>query len=264
MRWVWISGVLIGLATVAGCGGGKNPLPPNPTRIVDLSPPLTEDTIGHQYGKKASEFFGLKGHTAFTPVQPADTSHTFGFTYFELMSHEGAHLDAAARLLRDGHRPVEVPLEKLYGPARVLDLRWHDRASPISITDLQNYSLGKDEIILLDVGYEPPDNGDWPQYASLTPQAARWLADMGIRAIGTDAPSIGSLQDNADAMTKGSSPAETWATEVQFFQKDIPVIEGLVNLQLLLGEKHVVFAGFPLPLSERSGSPLRAVGLVFE
>lgn len=264
MRLVGIIAVGIACSAMAACSREEAPPPPRPTRVVDLSPPLSETLVRKQYGKRATDFFGLNERSAITTVRPPDASRTYGFAYFDIMSHAGAHLDASARLLRDGLRPVEVPLEKLYGWARVLDLRWHDRSSPITITDLENYRIHGNEIILLNTGFETSGNNDWPQYAYLSPQAAQWLAALGIPAIGTDTPSLGSLREIAAQMEKGAPPEEVWSTHIPFFKKDIPVIEGLVNLTALLGERRVFFAGFPLPVADRSGAPVRAVGLVFE
>ena len=263
MRSAWLLAILAACSIWSGCRGEGTP-PQRPVKFVDLSPPLTGDTVRKQFGRKACEFFGLKLRSDFSPVRPPEEQRTFGFTYFEFLSHGGAHLDAAARLLRDGNRPAEVPLDKLYGWARVLDLRWHDRTSPISITDLQNYKIKENEIILLYVGYTGAEGDDWPQYAYLSPQAAHWLAATGIRAIGMDTPSLGSLSEMAALMEKNTAPDEVWASHVAFFSKDIPVIEGLVNLDQLLGQPRAYFAGFPLPLSERSGAPVRAVGMIFE
>jgi kynurenine formamidase len=184
---------------------------------------------------------------------------------FELVSHLGAHLDAPGRLLKDGARADEVPLAKLYGPAEVLDLRWKDRQSPLQVTDLENYDsqISENKILILYVGYSQPKDEDWPAYPPISVEAARWLADKGIRALATDMPSIGSFSRYADLMDKGRPPEDVWEERLAFLRKDIPIIEGLTNLGKLLREENVVFAGFPLPIADRSGAPMRAVALIF-
>ena len=254
---------VIAVTLLGGCSR-RPPAPRRPRLIVDLSPPLNEHTIELQYGRKAATFFGLDLRPDVEPVRPQKPERTFGFTNFRLLSHAGAHLDAAARLLRDGDRPAEVPLDQLFGWARVLDLRWHDRTSPITVADLENYRVKQNAIIILDVGYMPPGRNEWPQYAYLSRPAAEWLASKDIRALATDMPSISDLHQCAQRMGRGDPPQDLWPAHLPFFEKDIPVVEGLIHVDELLGERRVYFAGFPLPLADRRGAPLRAVALVFD
>src|SRR5437016_459463 len=110
--------------SVLGCRGGGGLGMPVPKKIIDLSPVITEDLPVRQYGHRACEFLGLKERISFTPVMPSKDTYAFGLTYFELASNLGAHLDAPARLLKGGQRADQVPLEKLYGRARVVNLQW--------------------------------------------------------------------------------------------------------------------------------------------
>ena len=260
--------LLLGLLAafgVLGCRTGDAVGIPMPRRIIDLSPPITEDLAVKQFGHRACEFLGLPERFNFTPVIPANPEYAFGLTGFELVSHLGAHLDAPGRLLKDGASADEVPLTKLYGPAQVLDLRWKDRQSPLQVTDLENYDseIAENRILILYVGYSQPKDEDWPAYPPISVEAARWLADKGIRALATDMPSIGSFSRYADLMDKGRPPEDVWEERLAFLRKDIPIVEGLTNLSKLLHEENIVFVGFPLPIVDRSGAPMRAAALIF-
>lgn len=254
---------LLAAVDLCGCRGAGSAALPTPKKIVDLSPVITEDLPVRQFGHRACEFLGIKERVAFTPVTPSKDIYAFGLTYADLPSNLGAHLDAPARLLKGGERADQVPLEKLYGRARVIDLRWKDRHTPLQITDLENYTIAANEILILFVGYSQPQDEDWPAYAPLSLEAAQWLAAKKIRALATDMPSIGSLSHYADLMDKDRPPEEVWAERLAFFQAGIPVVEGLTNLAHLLGEKNIVFVGFPLSLANRSGAPMRAAALVY-
>jgi kynurenine formamidase len=81
--------------------------------------------------------------------------------------------------------------------------------------------------------------------------------------LATDMPSIGSFSRYADLMDKNRPPEEVWAERLAFFQAGIPVVEGLTNLGRLMGEKNIVFVGFPLAIADRSGAPMRAAALIF-
>jgi len=234
-----------------------------PKKIVDLSPSITRDLAVRQFGHRACEFLGLKKEMSFTPVVPENKSYTFGITSFELVSHLGAHLDAPGRLLKGGERADQVPLEKLYGRAQVIDLRWKDRYSALQITDLEQYPIEAGQILILYVGYRQPQDEEWPTYAHLSVEAAQWLATKGIRALATDMPSIGSFSRYAELMDKNRPPQEVWAESLAFSQAGIPVIEGLTNIDGIVDEERLIFVGFPLAIADRSGAPLRAAALVF-
>ncbi|HVO25521.1 MAG TPA: cyclase family protein [Candidatus Margulisiibacteriota bacterium] len=254
---------LLVIAGLVGCRGGGSMSIPMPKKIVDLSPVITEDLPVRQFGHRACDFLGLKERVSFTPVTPSKEAYAFGLTYFEIVANVGAHLDAPARLLKGGERPDQVPLEKLYGRARLIDLRWKDRNTPLQISDLENYSIAANDILLLYVGYTQPQDEDWPTYAPLSVQAAQWLATKKIKALATDMPSIGSFSRYADLMDKNRPPEEVWAERLAFFQAGIPVVEGLTNLGRLMGERNIVFVGFPLAIADRSGAPMRAAALIF-
>jgi kynurenine formamidase len=64
-------------------------------------------------------------------------------------------------------------------------------------------------------------------------------------------------------MERQRPPEEIWASHVPFFEKDIPVVEGLVNIDQVLGERRMYFAAFPLSVPDRSGAPVRAVALIY-
>src|ERR1700687_5993041 len=247
-----------------GCRGGGGIVGlMMPKKIVDLAPVIMEDLPVRQLGHRACEFLGLKERITFSPVVPMKEQYTFGLTYFELPSNVGAHLDAPGRLLKGGERADQVPLEKLFGRAQWIDLSWKDRHSQLQITDLENYTIRADEIVILFVGYSQPQDEDWPTYSSISVQAAQWLAGKKIRAVATDMPSIGSLSRYADLMDKDRPPEEVWAERLAFFREGIPVIEGLSNLGHLKGEKNIVFVGFPLAVADRSGAPMRAAALLY-
>lgn len=264
---VGIGLVVIGSASLlqlAGCNRPQAASLAMPRKIIDLSPPITPDLAVRQLGHRASEFLGLKADSPFKPIVPANKDYAFGLTSFELVSHLGAHLDAPGRLLKGGARADQVPLDKLFGKAQLIDLRWKDRHSPLEITDLENYEIPKDVILILYVGYQQPTDDEWPTYSPISEEAARWLAqEKAIRALATDMPSIGSISRYADLLQKDRPPQEIWAERLAFSEHDIPVIEGLTNLGTLLKEENIIFVGMPLPIADRSGAPMRAAALLY-
>jgi kynurenine formamidase len=255
-----LSSVVLCYLPIAGCHSSTVPMP---REIVDLSPVITPDINIQRLGLRTLTFLGTDGRVKSTPVLPADPASAWGMRMIEILSHTGAHLDAPARLLRGGEPPGRIDLGDLYGPARVVDLRWHNRHTPIQISDLELKPINEGEIVILFVGYEPPAANEWPKYAPLSSQAAEYLVAKKIRALATDLPSIVRFDDVESRLARGLPPEQVWAEHLPLFQAGIPVIEGLVNIDAIVKEPNVAFLGFPLALAVGDGSPIRAIALVF-
>ncbi len=254
---------LLAIGTVASSLACNSPSIPQPRKIVDLSPVITPDVNVRRLGIRALEFLGTDGRVRTASVVPRQASLAFGLEEVSLMSHTGAYLDAPARLLRGGEPPSRISLDKVYGKARIIDLRWHNRHSPIQITDLELKPPSAGDIAILLVGYEPPDPEDWPRYPPLSEQAALWLVAKGVKAIATDMPFLSRLDEVSDRLAKGQPPEVVWAEYLPFFQHQIPVIAGLTHLEAIAKEPSVVFLGFPLALATGNGAPMRAAALVY-
>jgi arylformamidase len=253
---------LLALALLlAACQRGRGI--PMPREIVDLSPAITQDLNIQRLGTRTLGFLATDGRIRSTPIVPPDAVFTWGMRSIELLSHTGAHLDAPSRLLRGGETPARVDLNDLFGPARVIDLRWHNRHTPIQITDLELKPIEEGEIVILLVGYEPPAAGEWPRYAPLSAQAAEYLTAKKIRALATDLPAIVRFDEIESRMMRAQPPEEVWAEYLPLFQAGIPIIAGLVNLDAIAKEPNVAFVGFPLALPIADGAPLRAAALVY-
>jgi len=249
------------LTTLGACRR-SSPIP-HPRKIVDLSPVITPDLNIRRLGIRALEFLGTDGRTRITPILPPQPGISFGFEELQIMTHTGAHLDAPSRLLRGGAPPSRIGLDKVYGKAHIIDLRWHNRHSPIQITDLELKPPQAGDIAVLFIGYEPPAPDDWPRFAPLSEEAALWLVARGIKALATDMPALTRFDDIAERLKKGQPPEIVWAEHLPFFQSQIPVIAGLTHLEAIAKEPNVVFMGFPLALAMAHGAPLRAAALVY-
>jgi kynurenine formamidase len=254
--------LLLASAGLSGCRAGTGVIP-MPREIVDLSPLITPDVNIQRLGTRTLGFLGTEGRVKSTPVLPSDPSMAWGMRTIEILSQTGAHLDAPARLLRGGEPPGRINLVSLYGPARVIDLRWHTKQTPIQISDLELKPISEGDVVILFVGYELPPPNEYPKYAPLSAQAAQFLVAKKIRALATDLPSIVRFDEIESRMSRGLPPEDVWAEHLPLFQAGIPVIGGLVNLDAIVKEPNVAFVGFPLALALGDASPIRAAALVF-
>jgi len=255
-----VSAAAAALLALAGCRGSQAP---QPHTIVDLSPALTYDVNLSRLGSQALNFLGTDGRINYAPITPSDPTYAFGIDSVQLHSHTGSHLDAASRLLRGGEHPFQVPLEKLIGNAKVIDLRWHDTRTPIDITDLETTPIDAGDLVVLYTGYMPPVGDKMPDYPPLSPQTAEWFAAKKIRALATDMPALVSLGELQLRMAAKRPPELVWAEYLPLFQAQIPIVLGLVNLDKLVDQPRVQLVVLPLPVTDSGGAPARAAALLY-
>jgi kynurenine formamidase len=119
--------------------------------------------------------------------------------------------------------------------------------------------------VIVFIDYEAPTvAGELPSYAYLSGEAAEYLAGIPIKAFASNMPSLGSIKRYFQLIEEGLTGSENIAPEhYAFLSRDIPNIEGLANLESLVGEEEIVFVGFPLKIKDGNGAPLRAAALVY-
>ncbi len=237
---------------------------PLPSRIVDLSPLVTEDLPLRTWGKKMLTDWGFKLTNEFEDVRAEEPLYVVN-SYWTLSNHGGAHLDAPNHLEKGARSIDQYSLEELIGRARLLDFRTSPPDEPISLKEIEQTEIQAGEIALLMVGYSGPvGDNELPSYAYLAKDAAEYLASLPVKAFGTDALSVDSVVRMNEALAEGATGYEGLAPlHRAFLGRDIPVFEQLENLEELVGLENTVFVGFPLNVEGSNGSPIRAAALVY-
>jgi kynurenine formamidase len=264
--------------------------PAGPARIVDLSLVVSEDLpawwpthLPFQH-KTWCWFADLQ-----TPIGSA-TGQRGPYTtrWFLMDEHTGTHVDAPRHFLPppgsglpDEHplgavTAEQIPLEQLVGPARVMDVRdLLGSAAPgvspeitldrVRAWEEQSASLRAGDVLLLrsdwDARYVPGPAGSayvhdvivmksaagWP---APTPEMARYVAERGVRCLGTDAPSVGPAQDGRPVHVAGLGAG-------------LVFLECLANLRSIPA-MGAFFVFAPIKVKGGSGAPGRAFALVPE
>jgi arylformamidase len=238
-------------------------LPESPRRIVDLSPTLRPQSPKDQWGSALVAAYGFADSTTFSHWVSQEPIYAM-FSEVSLNTHIGPHADAPLHLVEGGRSIGDVPVDRFFGRARVIDVRSKGSDRPVERQDLEGLDIRPEEIVILVSGYAPPTGPEaLPSYPYLSEGAAEYLAGLPVRAIVTDAPSLGSFRRYGALMQENPDPAHVVPEHLAFLSRDIPVVEGIVNADELIGEDHVVFVGFPLKLERVDGGLMRAVALVY-
>jgi len=176
-------------------------------------------------------------------------------TEITMGTHQGTHLDAPFHFLPDGKTVDQIPLERFYGPAVLVDLAPGGELpakTPITPDMLQPFaSLFREghRVICRTGWYHHFGQAEYfTDLPSLTAEAARWIAARRISLLGLDMPTpskIAGRECHEVLLGPGS---------------EIILVEGLTNLHGL--PKEFIFSGFPLNLPGRDGSPIRAVAII--
>jgi kynurenine formamidase len=88
------------------------------------------------------------------------------------------------------------------------------------------------------------------------------LANIPVRAYGTDAFSVASLTDHSP-VDAPSEQARTLPAHYAFLSRGIPIYEQLVNVQSLIGKERMYFVGAPLNIRDGDGMLVRPVALIY-
>jgi kynurenine formamidase len=159
--------------------------------------------------------------------------------------HAGTHIDLPLHFLAGKPSLEALAPERFIGAARVLDAP--EGAIPATLLDgIDPAGL---DFVLFRTGWArhwgtPRYYDGWPY---LTHAAARRLADMGLKGVGLDTPSI--------------DPAHDQTAHALLAAADLINVENLANLEALPAGRFE-FQALPLRLSGAEASPVRALARI--
>ena len=233
-------------------------------RVVDLSHPFDERTL---YWPNAPSGFELKR----LHFGPAEGGYFYSANSFCAPEHGGTHLDAPIHFAEGKAAVDQIPVEKLIGPAIVIDVSRQAGADPdyrLSLEDVRAWerrqgAIPSGALVLLRTGWSArwPDRkryfgdgaaGDaatlhFPSYGE---EAARFLVETRkVSALGIDTASI------------DYGPSKDFIVHRVAMGAGIPGLENLDHLDAL-PEKGAWLVALPMKIGGGSGAPLRAVAFL--
>jgi len=207
-------------------------------------------------------------HWRWKPERIVTSSHEDGelFTSSRLHMplHGFTHVDAPSHFLPGAETIADLPLERWAGEAAVVDLthRGADQAITAADLDARGRHVRAGDIVLLRTEWDRvADIGTrefWTRAPFTTREAAEWLADRDVKAVGYDYPPDPSLRMNPEH--PGTIARKHHVTHDVFFPRGIAVVEYLANLGDI-GRERTLFLALPLKVDGGDGSPVRAVAL---
>ena len=233
--------------------------------LIDLTYAYDRDTV---YWPTSDPF---AHETVFEGV--TEGGYYYSAYKFRTAEHGGTHLDAPIHFNQAGQTADQVPLERLVGPAVVVDVSAGAKDAPdylVSVADLEawereNGRLEDGRIVLIHTGW----GARWPDveaylgtaergpgavaglhFPGLAPDAARWLVDeRAIKAVGIDTASIDYGQSTLYEAHQILAAAQ------------VPVFENVANLDGLPARGFRVIA-LPMKIAGGSGGPLRIIAVL--
>ncbi|MBO3803401.1 MAG: cyclase family protein [Candidatus Brockarchaeota archaeon] len=160
--------------------------------------------------------------------------------WVETETHVGTHVECPSHYLEGGKDVSSLPLVTFMGEAVVVDAK-RKRAEPINPVDLESEGVREGDILLMFSGRSGEDR------PFIGTETAKWLVETRVKMVGVD--------DSIAVEAKGSM-----ATHEYLLGNDIPIIEGLCNLEELR-RKRVLFIALPLRVRGLDSSWVRAVAL---
>jgi arylformamidase len=159
-------------------------------------------------------------------------------------THSGTHVDAPYHFLADGATVDQLPLEILMGKARVVELRAREK---IERADLEALDLRDDIRVLLKTRMsgqlrQPAFQED---FVYVTPDAATYLVQAGIKLVGIDYLSVEKFQ------------TKDYAAHHALLGAGVVIIEGLDLSDVEPGEYDMTC--LPLRIAGGDGAPARVI-----
>jgi kynurenine formamidase len=175
-------------------------------------------------------------------------------TEMQMVVHIGTHVDAPRHFFMDGPAFHEIPLDRLSGPGVVVGVTNKTAGEMIEPEDLARTeaAIRPGDIVALHTGWsDHATSHSYHDHPYLSPAAARWLADRGIKLLACDLPT-------PDQPIGRRPPGYDWPAHHILLSRGILIAENVTALAPLAGRR-VEFAFLALNIEESDGAPARVL-----
>jgi arylformamidase len=164
-----------------------------------------------------------------------------------MSAHTGTHMDGPRHFIKDGRGLEDLPLDAVMGPCRVIELQSREF---VKVEDLKPHNLQKGERIILKTANTTKSWAMAPNFDKdfiyIGRDAAKYIADCGVRTIGVDYLSVGGFYKDGVETHHALLGPEVW------------IIEGLDLSRIKPGNYEMIC--LPIKLANKAdGAPARAL-----
>lgn len=214
------------------------------TRIIDCTITL-ENGIGHPMFRKFQV----------APFHVHEIHRRSNADIF-MAIHTATHIDAPYHFVPEGAPIDRIPLDRLVAEGALF--RVESIAEPrrrFTVEDLRGALKGdglRGRIAVIATGWSNRAFSDARRYFSesptLTPEAARWLVESGVKAV--------MLDSGTDAHEPVPVAEQRCPVHHVLLEAGVPIVENCTNLVDIPDARHTVYA-IPLKILGESGAPAR-------
>ena len=230
---------LVCLAAVAGLAStaARSPAPAAAGSWIDVTTTLTATTPVYQGDPPMS----------FTFVKDMRRGDPLTLSAYSLGAHSGTHVDAPMHFIAGGASVDQIPIDRLIGPARVIEIA--DSVQAIDAAELAKHDWRGAPRVLFRTrssihGWMTQPNFH-RDFAYIAADAAQMLADANVQLVGIDYLSAEQF----------AAPAPR-AHQI-LLGKGIPIVEGLSLAAVHGGDYDLIV--LPMKVGGHEGAPARAV-----
>ncbi|MBI3604042.1 MAG: cyclase family protein [Nitrospirae bacterium] len=237
--------------------------PTRPPTLIDLTHDFSRETV---YWPNNKHFQWEKTDWGTTPA-----GYWYASANFSASEHGGTHIDAPIHFGRDRRTVDQIPLERLTGPAIVIDVRSQCAANPdyeLTAADLLAWEsiygrIQADALVLMYSGWgqrwpdpprylgsETPDDPRTLHFPGFSREAAEFLVTQrSVRGVGIDTASI-------DPGRSRDFPAHRVLNGA-----DVYALENVAALEQLPPKGATVWS-LPIKIKGGTGGPVRIVAVL--
>ncbi|PZX18233.1 kynurenine formamidase [Palleronia aestuarii] len=228
---------------------------------IDLTHTLNEEAVFWPTAEMFEQETVAEGET--------EGGYYYSAYKFSASEHGGTHLDAPIHFAEGGDSADEVPIERLIGPAFVIDVTaqaaedvdYRVTAADIEAFEAEHGEIPEGAIVLLNTGRAGlyPDR---EQYMGTAARGADAVADLHFPGLGEDGAAllvergIGAVGLDTPSIDYGQST--DFAAHVELMTNGIPAFENVADMSALPPTGAFVVA-LPVKMEGGSGGPLRIV-----
>jgi arylformamidase len=180
-------------------------------------------------------------------IKDRDKGDPVSLMEIQWVDHTGTHIDAPLHFIAGGKTIDEMPLNATVGRARVIEIK--DTES-IKVEELAPHRIRRGERILfktINSSKYFPNDEFFEDYVYISPPAAHYLVERGVRVVGIDYISVGSYRH----------PEMNAETHQTLLNSGVYIIEGLDLSRAKAGRYELLC--LPLWLERGDAGPARAI-----